>query len=179
MRYGLCLIPVLLLSACVGEPEQAAPQPPPPPPVAAPRPVAVATPAPLAENWMDWPLTPGNWVHRKDARGAVALYGQAGADALFIARCDRGAGQIYLSRSGTIGNGAVMTLRATSGLKAFPALPAGDTPPYAAARLAPREPQLDAIAFSRGRFLVSVTGLPDAVIPSWPEFARVVEECRG
>jgi hypothetical protein len=177
MRNLPVLIPFALLAACVGAPQEPTPQPPPSPPVAAPRPVVV--PVPLPENWQDWPLSPGNWVLRQDARGAVALFGQPGTDATFIARCDKAGSQIYLSRSGSIGNGAVMTLRASAGLKAFPALPAGDTPPYAAARLAPRDSQLDAVAYSRGRFVVSVTGLPDLVIPSWPEFNRVIEECRG
>ncbi len=177
MRTAFALILALLVSGCVTAPQEQTPQPPPSPPATAPKPVAV--PVPLPENWQDWPMTPGNWVLRQDGRGAVALFGQPGADALFIARCDKAGSQIYLSRSGSIGNGAVMTIRASAGLKAFPALPAGDTPPYAAAKLAPRDSQLDAVAYSRGRFVVSVTGLSDLVIPAWPEFNRVVEECRA
>ncbi len=72
-----------------------------------------------------------------------------------------------------------MTLRASSALKAFPALPNADVPPYAAAQIAPSDSVLDAIAYTRGRFVLSVTGLPDLVIPSAPEFARITEDCRG
>lgn len=38
---------------------------------------------------------------------------------------------------------------------------------------------LDAMAFSRGRFAVSVEGAPPLVLPTQPEVARVVEDCRG
>jgi hypothetical protein len=37
----------------------------------------------------------------------------------------------------------------------------------------------DQIAFSRGRFLVRASGGGDLVLPSWPEPARLIEECRG
>lgn len=41
------------------------------------------------------------------------------------------------------------------------------------------DPLFDQMAFSRGRFLVSVEGGGTLVVPAWPEFARVVEDCRG
>jgi hypothetical protein len=36
----------------------------------------------------------------------------------------------------------------------------------------------DQIVFSRGRFLVRVAGGGDLVLPTWPEPARLIEECR-
>lgn len=72
-----------------------------------------------------------------------------------------------------------MLIRASTAAKEYPALTNGDVPTYAAAKLSPRDAQLDAVAFSRGRFLVSVTGMNDVVIPAWPEFTRVVEDCRS
>jgi hypothetical protein len=38
---------------------------------------------------------------------------------------------------------------------------------------------LDQMAFSRGRFLVAVEGGPWLIVPAWPEFGRVIEDCRG
>jgi len=38
---------------------------------------------------------------------------------------------------------------------------------------------LDAIAFSRGRFLVSGGTGPILAVPSWPEAARSIEDCRN
>jgi hypothetical protein len=37
---------------------------------------------------------------------------------------------------------------------------------------------LDAIAFSRGRFSVEIAGTPRLILPSWPEPARAIEDCR-
>jgi hypothetical protein len=45
-------------------------------------------------------------------------------------------------------------------------------------RLLANDPLLDAIAFSRGRFLVSEGGATLA-IPTWPEAARSIEDCRS
>jgi hypothetical protein len=41
-----------------------------------------------------------------------------------------------------------------------------------------RDPLLDAMAFSRGRFAVEVTGWPTLYVPSWTEVSRVIEDCR-
>jgi hypothetical protein len=40
------------------------------------------------------------------------------------------------------------------------------------------DPLLDQMAFSRGRFLVTAEGGESLVVPAWPEFARVIEDCR-
>ena len=40
------------------------------------------------------------------------------------------------------------------------------------ADLAANDPLLDAIAFSRGRFVVSMPGMAALVVPAWPEAAR-------
>ncbi|WP_253190412.1 hypothetical protein [Sphingomonas sp. LM7] len=66
-----------------------------------------------------------------------------------------------------------MTIRTTSTARTLPttgpqeaALPATDT-------------LLDAIGYSRGRFIVESAGTPPLVIPAWSEVQRVVEDCRG
>ena len=46
------------------------------------------------------------------------------------------------------------------------------------ARVPARDPLLDAMAFSKGRFAVEVAGLPTLYVPSYPEVTRVVEDCR-
>ena len=176
MRFIIALVPALMLAACVSEPRQSAPPPPPPAPIA-PRPAPA--PPPLASNWEDWPVTPGTWAWRKDARGSVAMFGAAGTNALFVARCDKAVGAVFLSRSGTVSGAANLQIRTSSALKQYGAQTNGDTPPYVAARLSSQDSGLDAIAYSRGRFVVTVSGMPDLVVPAWPEFTRVVEDCRG
>jgi hypothetical protein len=46
-------------------------------------------------------------------------------------------------------------------------------------QLAARDPLLDALIFSRGRFAVSMPGSPALVVPAGTEVAHVVEDCRG
>jgi len=168
----ITFIAPLALAACVSAPP--APSPP-PTQIVRPAPAPLPQPAPAA-NWADRALTPGVWGWRTDARGAVAMFGLPGADAALVVRCDRAAQRVFVSRPAS--SGSQMVLRATTGLQAYPARPTGGTPPYVAAELAARDPQLDAIAFSRGRFMVSLDGAADVIAPSWPELTRVIEECR-
>jgi hypothetical protein len=46
-------------------------------------------------------------------------------------------------------------------------------------RLLANDPLLDAIALSRGRFLISDGRGPVLAVPSWPEAARSIEDCRN
>lgn len=150
-----------------------------PPPAPAPSPIPAPTVAEPTGNWADWPIAPGTWAYRQDDRGSLALFGPANKDATFIIRCDRQRKTLFLSRAGMVGNGAKMTLRASTGLQSYTASNNGDVPPYAAIMVQPGDKMMDNIAFSRGRFAVETTGLPSIAIPSWPEFTRVVEDCRA
>jgi hypothetical protein len=105
------------------------------------------------------------------------MFGTAGNNALFTLRCDRTAQRIYASRAGAVA--AKMTLRSTTGARVYDALPTGAQPPYLATALTPQDLQLDALAFSRGRILIGLDGADDLILPIWPEFTRVVEDCRG
>ncbi|WP_260599522.1 hypothetical protein [Sphingomonas endolithica] len=165
---------VLLLAGCSAVPKPA-PRP-------APRPIPVQTqaprPTPLAQDWRDWPYTPGDWVYRQDARGSIALFGLPGADAAFTIRCDTAANAVYLSRAGSATGATAMTIRTSTMLRTLPAQPTGGTPAYIAAAVQPRDSLLEAIGFSRGRFVVEQAGYPTLVIPSWAEIERVTEDCR-
>lgn len=148
-----------------------------PPPAFTPAPPP-ASPPPYRGDWRDWPLTPGNWVYRQDARGSIALFGVPGADAELTIRCDRIAGQIYISRKGAAPGNAPATFRTSSSLRTLAMQPTGATPAYMALTLFPRDPLLDAIGYSRGRFVVEQATLPTLVIPAWAETLRVSEDCR-
>ncbi|WP_339822858.1 hypothetical protein [uncultured Parasphingorhabdus sp.] len=170
-------IPLLLLAlaSCSTAPPEPAPAPQPTKPVAAAPPVLTQ---PKGE-WIDWPITPGSWVYRSDNRGSLALFGETGRDAVFIIRCDKSRRQLFLSRSGSVGKGAKMVLRTSAGLQSYPASNSGGTPHYAAISVASGDIMMDRIAYSRGRFAVETTGLQSLAIPVWPEFSRVVEDCRA
>ncbi|SEM77765.1 hypothetical protein SAMN05192583_1197 [Sphingomonas gellani] len=171
MRRSFRLLPLLAVVGCV---PQAAPPPAPAPVPVAPPPAA---PAPLARDWRDWPVTPGDWTYRRDARGTVAMFGPRGADAAMVLRCDAARRQMFVSFPGASATNA--TVRTSSVARVLPLTPTGGTPPYVAAALAPTDSVLDAMAFSRGRFAVEGVGATPLVAPAWAEIGRVVEDCRG
>lgn len=169
---GLAIALLAALGACVPQPI-APPATPTPVPVR-PQPAPVA--APRGSDWRDWPLTPGTWTYRRDARGSLALFGMAGSDALVTLRCDLSGRQIFLSRAGSVL--APLTIRTTSTTRALAMRPTGGTPPYVATTIAPNDSLLDAMGFSRGRLVVEQPGSGTLVLPAWAEIERVTEDCR-
>lgn len=159
MRNLLALSSLAVLAACV------APSAPPPAPAPRPAPVPPPAPAPAppppaaSSDWRDWPVTPGNWNYRREGQGSSAVYG-SGAP-IFSVRCD--GGRIALTRSGT---NAPLTIRTSSTARTVTGpLPSSDQ-------------LIDAMGYSRGRFIVETPGAAPLVIPAWPEVLRVAEDCR-
>lgn len=169
-------LPLLALLAVLGSCAPAPTSAPPPPARRVALPAPAVTAVPPSADWRDWPRTPGDWVYRQDARGSIALFGVPGMDAELTLRCDVAARQLYLSRRG-IASAAPITIRTSTLLRALPAAPAGNSG-YLAAAIAPGDPLLDAIGYSRGQFVVEQAGLPTLVLPAWAEILRVTEDCR-
>lgn len=174
-KRHLILIALLALGACVA--------PPPPPPqapktVSAP-PAAVAAPTPkLAGDWNDWPFTPGDWTYRRDGQGSVGIFGAPGQGTKVSLRCEAQKRHLYLSREVSV-PGQRIIVRTSSTTKDLSAKYAGGAPGYIAAEIAPNDPILDAMAFSRGRILLETEGQPPIILPTWAEITRIVEDCRG
>ncbi len=175
-RAGL-LFTILAASACVPKRET-------PPPPAQPQPQPRVTvqqpppPPPPRADWRDMPLTPGNWVYSNQSDTSQALFGPANGGALFIVRCDRARRQVSLWREGTT-SGNTMTVRSSTSARNMPLSVQAQPLAYVWTALPAGDRFLDGIVFSRGRFAVEVPGTPMLVIPSWPEPARVLEDCRG
>lgn len=161
---ALALAPLLLLAGCASEP---APPPPPPKPVAKPAP----PPPPAPENWMDAPRTPGDWSYR----AGTAVYGLPGAAPVFTFACDRLNGRIALRRTGSASGPVPMRVLTETATRLLDAIPAGGT---LSVTLPARDPLLDAMAFSKGRFGIEVPGTATLYLPSWTEVSRVIEDCR-
>lgn len=127
------------------------------------------------------PLTAGTWSWRGGpGQASIAQFGVAGAGAQFALRCDMATRAIIFSRGGAGAPSQVTMLFTTSfGAFALAAGYGGGEPPAIVAQANARDPRLDQIAFSRGRFLVDVAGQPRLVLPAWPEVARVIEDCRS
>jgi hypothetical protein len=169
---------VTMTAGCSSRPEPA-PQPAVRPQIAPPRVVAPPI-TPAIANWQDQKAAAGDWVWKSDARGSVALFGAAGADATFLIRCEREGRRVFVSRAGAfaVGETGRMTIRTTSALQTYPVANANTAPPYISAALNASDPHLDAMMYTRGKFLISVKGGDDLIIPAWAEISRVIEDCR-
>ncbi|ABD27106.1 hypothetical protein Saro_2670 [Novosphingobium aromaticivorans DSM 12444] len=164
------------MSACAAPPVvPPAPPPPAPRPAAPPPPPA---PAQSLKDWRDAPQTPGDWRFEMRAEGGIARFGTA-QGTLFALSCNREARTITLVRTGSSAVSLPMTVATTSETRPLSAEPAPRDEPHLLAPLGLQDTLLDAMAFSRGRFLVEVNGLPTLYLPAWAEVGRVVEDCRG
>src|SRR4029453_11678748 len=101
------------------------------------------------------PLASGQWDYFTTAGGSIAAYGNH-----VQLRCDVATRTVTISRPNSA-PAALTTPPDTSG-RTLP--PSG--------RLLATDPLLDAIAYSRGRFIVSGGTGPVIAVPSWPEAAR-------
>ena len=159
-----------LISACAAVPK------PQPRPVPVPRPAPAPTPRPVPSpsDWRDAAQTPGLWYWRATSGNSQAIFGPPVA-ALARLTCEAESGTVVLARAGDGSKAAPMTVRTTFGVRNLLSEPA---PGWIAVRLPSRDPLLDQIAFSRGRFTIEVAGQPPLYLPSWPEISRVIEDCR-
>lgn len=130
-------------------------------------------------DWRDIPLAPGTWVYREDERGSLALYGEPDSEAVFLVRCDRADRRIVFSRAGSLEAGGTMAFQASHGEASYAAQNSAGAQPYIVAATGGTDSYLDAIAFSRGRIVVTVPGHPVLALPNWPQMTRVFEDCRG
>lgn len=172
LRRLFLFAPVLpaVLASCVAPPVDAPPPRAvpvtraPPPPVAAPPPVTPGA------------VEPGIWTYAPTATGSAARFGANGATALAI-ECEASSRSVLLRvlRLNPSAPDTTAVLRASSTLKSVPVAGGGA---FGTARMTARDPILDALAFSRGKFGVSVDGR-ERWLPAWPEVARVVEDCRA
>ena len=177
-RPAMVAAVAVLLGSCVAP----APAPPPPGPPRAPPPAAALPAAPVGEDWRDVPLTPGSWAYRTEGAVSVAQFGPAGGAAAFALRCDHATRRITFSRAAPaagVAAPAMLGFVTSFGNFAYPARAAAGQPPAMTAQVPAADPNLDKLAFSRGRFLVTLGGTARLVIPAWPEVGRVIEDCRG
>ena len=118
----------------------------------------------------------GSWIYSTTANGSEASFVNASALPQLTIRCTRATRRITIAKPAS---GAAPSLTVWTSAQTR-ALPASFNP--ATQRLSvdvmAYDPLLDAIAFSRGRFGVSVSGAAPLVVPAWAEVARVIEDCR-
>jgi hypothetical protein len=121
-------------------------------------------------------ITPGMWTYEAVPGGSAARFIDATGSARFALECSKATRRVTISRSSTTAAPGlfIWTTDASRSLGArFDA-----TAMRVALEVAARDPLLDAIAFSRGRIAVVMTGAEPLVMPAWPEAARTIEDCR-
>lgn len=173
LRHGLSCALIATLAACAS--------PPPPAPAPRPRPVApTPTPPPppppaRVTDWHDAPITPGVWHWGREGAESVARFGRPGNSA-FVVRCAPASRTISLDlpNPGATQN-VSMTVTTSSLTRSLWLQPRGA---WLETVLNARDPLLDAMGFSRGRFAVTASGVASLYLPSWPEVSRVIEDCR-
>lgn len=179
IRTAALAATLAMLAASCAAPRQAPVQTPPP----APRPVAVAPAAPAPAprppaNWIDLPATPGDWTWGIVGGRSTASFGQPGKAPLVTLACDKGDGEVWISRLGTGSGHVPAALSTTSGTRPLVSDPELSSPGRVTIAIRASDPILDAIAFSRGRFAFDLAGNAPLYLPSWPEVSRVIEDCR-
>lgn len=176
---GMIAATGLGLAACTSAP----PPPPAPAPAPTPAPAPAPTPAPVPADWRDTALTPGDWHYVADTKASRALYGPANSEARFIVACEAAMRRVKLWRPANPSSGSnqaspAMSVTTTEAARTLTTQQVAGTVPQIVATLAPHDPILDAMVFTRGRFMVQVPRTETLYLPSWPEIARVVEDCR-
>lgn len=161
-RYAIAGALMLVIASCTAIPK---PETPPP----APQPVAPApTPAPLptpSQSWEDRAVDRGAW--RYDAGSKVAAFVPTGSsNALLTMACSDGGIRMT---SALAGNVSLRTSAGTDQIRFD----------NGSASLTNRDPRLDRIAFSRGRFALETPDGGALTLPVQSEIGRVIEDCRG
>ena len=119
----------------------------------------------------------GNWTFAQTPGGSEATFANTSALPQLTIQCARALRRITISRPGSAAAPFLNVWTSTQSRQ----LPATFNPltNRIGADLPAFDTLFDGIAFSRGRFAVSVSGSPALVVPAWAEPARVVEDCRA
>ena len=135
-----------------------------------------AAPAPTIDFSIATP-PPGNWTYAPTADGSEASFLDANARPQLFVRCTRASRQVTIAKPATAAAPFINIWTSSQTRN----LPASYNPAIyrLGASLTAYDPLLDAIAFSRGRFAVSVSGATALIVPAWEEPARVIEDCRA
>jgi hypothetical protein len=118
----------------------------------------------------------GSWIYSQGSGGGEASFLNASALPQVTIRCTLPTRRITIAKPASAA-APLLTVWTSSQTRALPASfnPATQR---VTADVPASDPLFDAIAFSRGRFGVSVGGAGALVVPTWAEVARVVENCR-
>jgi hypothetical protein len=135
---------------------------------------------PVYQSYLDAPQTAGTWTYSDDPGETLAAFFETGNDIEFVLRCDKATGMVRIGRFISSPDTANRLMRITTetSTRQLQARPVANAVLVAAAELDPRDPLLDAMALTKGRFAVEVEGERTLYLPAWAEVTRVIEDCR-
>ncbi|MFN4356901.1 hypothetical protein [Sphingopyxis alaskensis] len=161
LRHATVAAGALVLAGCAAIPQPAAPPPAPGPAAPAPTPAPLPTPTP---GWEDRAVDRGAWRYDAASRTA-AFVPTASASPLLTMACSGGGIRLTAALDGAV---SLRTSAGTDQLRFE----------RGSATLPSRDPRLDRIAFSRGRFALETPGGGALTLPVQAEIGRVIEDCR-
>lgn len=162
-RYGTAVPLMLAVASCTAIPTPEAPSPAPAP---MPTPAPAPAPAPATSgSWESRAVNNGAW--RYDTGSRTAAFVPTGSGSPLLTMVCNG-GSIRLT-SGLAGDVSLRTSAGTDQIR----FEGGS------ASFSSRDPRLDRIAFSRGRFALEAPGGSGLTLPVQSEIGRVIEDCRG
>ncbi|MBA2466661.1 MAG: hypothetical protein H0V46_03545 [Sphingomonas sp.] len=139
-------------------------------------PVAAQQLTAAAPDYSTARIAPGSWSYQPMPGGSAARFMDATGTARFALECSRMTRRVTISRSAAAAAPGlfIWTTDASRSL----GVRFDPVAMRVMVELAARDPLLDAIAFSRGRIAVVMSGGEALVMPAWPEAARTIEDCR-
>ena len=123
------------------------------------------------------PVSPGAWTYRAVSGGSEATFVDSTNTARIVVLCSTVTRLVTISRISTA-PAATLSFWTSSVTRDLPARFDANAR-RVITQVAARDPLLDAMVFSRGRFAISMPGSPALVVPAGTEVAHVVEDCRG
>jgi hypothetical protein len=135
-----------------------------------------------ATDFRTAPVLPGTWSYHPLPGGSEARFVDTTGTARLVIHCTRATRRVGISPTSSA-PAPTIAVWTTIAMRSLPARFEANAM-RVTAELPAFDPMLDAIAFSRGRFAVTLAGgtslvVPALVIPSGPEAARTVEDCRN
>lgn len=121
-------------------------------------------------------VAPGSWSYQALPGGSEARFVDATGTARLVLHCTRATRQVSISHASGV-PAASLSVWTSSASRNLPVRFEANAM-RVTAELFALDPLLDAIAFSRGRFAVTMAGGSPLVVPAWPEAARTIEDCR-
>ena len=131
---------------------------------------------PRAVDFSTSAVAPGSWIYQALPGGSESRFVDATGTARLVLHCTKATRQVSISHASGV-PAASLSVWTSSASRNLPVRFEANAM-RVTAELFALDPLLDAIAFSRGRFAVTMAGGSPLVVPAWPEAARTIEDCR-